>query len=70
MSTSPGAMNPLSKPFDAYMRDTHAVPFGPEAVIAHEIVAMSKRILLQQNVRDFTAADVLVLAGLIRSLRP
>lgn len=63
-------MNPLSKPFDAYLRDESHVAYAGEAQTAHQIVAMSKRILLQQNVRDFTAADVLVLAGLIRSLRP
>lgn len=67
---STGQMHPLAKPFDAYLAAQSNLPCGPQAVVAHELIAMSKRILLQQNVRDFTGADVVALATLIASLKP
>lgn len=67
---SVGSLHPASLPFDAYLRDTPSVPNSAQAIAAHHLVAMAKRILLQQGVKDFTAADVLVLAAFIRDGRP
>jgi hypothetical protein len=57
-------------PFDAFMREQMetdgSVPFEP-AYVALECIAISKRILLQERVRDFTAADVVALAIMIEA---
>lgn len=62
-------LSPASMPFDAYMRDlpaSTAAPLEP-GLIAHECISMAKRILLQERVRDFTAADVVALAAIIEN---
>ena len=61
---SPGAM-----PFDAYIRELPADTAVPleASFIAHECVAIAKRILLQERVRDFSASDVVALAAIIEN---
>ena len=57
-------------PFDAFMREqlesNSAVPVEP-SYVALECIAIAKRILLQERVRDFTAADVVALATMIEA---
>lgn len=57
-------------PFDAYMREqaeSHGAAPTEPAHVALECVAIAKRILLQERVRDFTAADVVALATIIEA---
>jgi len=62
-------LSPSAMPFDAYMRELPNNSAAPlySALIAHECIALAKRILLQERVRDFSAADVVSLAAIIES---
>jgi hypothetical protein len=65
----PSDLSPGAMPFDSYMRELPsdtAVPLEP-ACVAHECIAVAKRILLQERVRDFSAADVVALAAIIEN---
>ena len=60
-------ISPSAKPFDAYIERLH-----PDIAVAAEsvrhFVYAAKRLLLQDRVRDFTAADVVALATLMANV--
>ena len=63
-------LSPSSMPFDSYIR---GLPLGTTAPVGaacaiHECIAIAKRILLQERVRDFGASDVVALAAIIANL--
>lgn len=58
-------MSPSSKPFQAKMHEFNSIFHGrhlDRAVDLHEFIDLAKRSLLENRVRDFTAADVVALA--------
>lgn len=61
--------HPPTKPFEARMRESFKT--GSDAAHAevaytvHEYVVLAKLILIEHRVRDFTAADVVALAGIM-----
>lgn len=57
-------LSPAALPFSAY-ESRHATNDGAVQVL--HFLAMAKRMLLQEKVRDFTAADVVALAAIIES---
>lgn len=58
-------ISPASLPFNRYLADSAPTHMHGPAQRALHYVAMAKRMLLQERCRDFTAADVVALAGLI-----
>lgn len=58
-------LSPAAMPFDRYQREHADAPLQSRTVL--HCLAMAKRMLLQEKVRDFTAADVVALAALIES---
>jgi len=65
----PSDLSPSAMPFDAYIRDLPSDTALPieASFIAHECIAIAKRILLQERVREFTASDVVALAAIIEN---
>jgi hypothetical protein len=58
-------ISPDTKPFNRYLEAQCPAHLRGSAMLAYDCVAAAKRILLQEKVRDFTAADVVALAVLI-----
>lgn len=59
-------INPETQPFDAALSNMRGNSLFRDALVeVGDSVEMSKKILLQNRVRDFGAADVLVLTKLI-----
>lgn len=61
-------LSPDNKPFDRFFDDLiERDSVSHAAMVALDCIAAAKRILLQERVRDFTAADVVALAAIIES---
>lgn len=59
-------VNPEAMPFDAALEQMRGNPTFRDALIeVGDTVEMAKKILLQNRVRDFTAADVLALTRMV-----
>jgi hypothetical protein len=68
----PDDISPSSLPFTTRMREylNASGNSGPHPEVAHtvfEYVDIAKRMLLELRVRDFTAGDVVALAGIMES---
>lgn len=64
----PEDISPNSLPFSTRMRELAGTGSGPHpevAYTAYSYVDIAKRMLLELRVRDFTAADVVALAGIM-----
>lgn len=61
-------LSPASNPFDRYLINELPGFMGSEAVRLLHCVAAAKRMLLQERVRDFGAADVIALADIMERM--
>lgn len=61
--------HPPTKPFEARMRESFKTGSGAAhtevAYTVHEYVLLAKLMLIEHRVRDFTAGDVVTLAGIM-----
>ena len=60
-------LTPVSTAFDRYLREGDPAVHAGAARVAYDCVAMAKRILLQNGVKEFAAADVVAMAAVIEA---
>lgn len=61
-------ISPSTLPFNRYLADDLPVFMANDAVRLLHCVAAAKRLLLQERVRDFGAADVIALAEILERM--